>query len=275
MHMKLSGIKAIKAIRESQNRWALLAIVVGAQLINIYAISWLPLFFDNSDSNLPVYQYRLLSMALSLLLIWFFAPNALRLFKFRIGKYPRTYTALIFTGLILGSLIYGHFQNFTLLTSLDAIVFSLFIGLDEEFFNRAFVYGLLERVGIEFAMIVSSVIFGLAHFTNFFYGDESFDYVLGHVIQAAGYGYLMSGLMIATGSVWMPVAIHGLTDLRWVVMESGDYSEIVSGSTNWIVTIFATSAYVVAGRALVGIEKQRFNLPESWKGPLRWLGLIE
>ena len=103
--MELSGLrasKAIKAIRESQNRWALLAIVVGAQLINIYAISWLPLFFDNSESNLPVYQYRLLSMALSLLLIWIFAPNALRLFRFRIGKYPRTYTALIFIGLILG-----------------------------------------------------------------------------------------------------------------------------------------------------------------------------
>ena len=273
--MKLSGIKAIKAIRESQNRCALLAIVLGAQLLNIYAISWLPLFFDNSESNLPVYQYRLISMALSLLLIWIFAPNALRFFRVRIGKYPRTYTALIFIGLILGSLIYGRFQNFSLLTSLDAIVFSLFIGLDEEFFNRAFVYGLLERVGMEFALVVSSVIFGLAHFTNFFYGDESFDYVLGHVIQAAGYGYLMVALMIATGSVWMPVAIHGLTDLRWVVMEPGDYSEIVSGSTNWLVTVLVTTAYVVAGRALVGIEKQRFNLPESWKRPLRWLGLIE
>ena len=107
MHMKLSGIKAIKAIRESQNRCALLAIVLGAQLLNIYAISWLPLFFDNSESNLPVYQYRLISMALSLLLIWIFAPNALRFFRVRIGKYPRTYTALIFIGLILGSLIMG------------------------------------------------------------------------------------------------------------------------------------------------------------------------
>lgn len=270
--MKLSGIKAI---RESHNRWALLAIVMGAQLINIYAISWLPLFFDNSESNLPVYQYRLISMALSLLLIWIFAPNALRLFKFRIGKYPRTYTALIFIGLISGSLIYGHFQNISLLTSFDAIVFSLFIGLDEEFFNRAFVYGLLERAGMEFAMVASSVIFGLAHFTNYFYGDESFDYVLGHVIQAAGYGYLMAALMIATGSVWMPVAIHGLTDLRWVVMQPGDYSEIVSGSTNWLATILVTTAYIVAGRALVGIEKKRINLPESWKRPLRWLGLIE
>ena len=86
---------------------------------------------------------------------------------------------------------------------------------------------------------------------------------------------IVTGMMIATGSVWLPVAFHGLTDLRWVVMQPGDYSEIVSGSTNWLVTILATSAYVVAGRILVGMEQQRFNLPESWKRPLRWLGLIE
>ena len=265
----------LSAIRKTENRWILLAIVLGAQFLNIYAISWLPISFDSGDNNLAVYQYRLLSMALSVLLIWVFAPNALRLFRVRIGSYPRSYTAIIFLGLILGSLIYGGIEDFPILASLDAIVFSLFIGLDEEFFSRVVVYGLLELVGMEFAMVVSALIFGALHFMNFIYGDESFNYVLGHVIQAAGYGYLMVALMIATGNVWMPVALHGLTDLRWVVMDAGEYSEIISGSTNWLVTVVITTVHVIAGRALVGLDRKRIRLPESWNGALRWLGLVE
>lgn len=263
------------AIRRIENRWALLAIVVAAQFLNIYAISWLPLSFEDSDSNLPVYEYRLISLALSVLLVWIFAPNALRLFRFRIGNSPKFYTAMMFAGLALGSLLFGWFHDFTVMASLDAILFSLFIGLDEEFFNRVFVFGLLERVGAEFAMAVSAIIFGAAHFTNYFYGGESFNYVLGHVIQAAGYGYLMVAFMISTGSVWVPVAIHGMSDLRWVVMDSVDYSAIVSGSTNWFMTFFVTAVFVVSARLILGFEEKKFHLPESWNGALKFLGLIE
>jgi membrane protease YdiL (CAAX protease family) len=265
----------LSAIRRTENRWALLAIVVAAQFLNIFAISWLPLSFEDGDSNLPVYEYRLISLALSVLLIWIFAPNALKYFKVRIGNYPKFYTAMIFIGLALGSLLFGWFHHFSILQSLDAILFSLFIGLDEEFFNRVFVYGLLERVGMEFAMAVSAIIFGAAHFTNYFYGNESFGYVLGHVIQAAGFGYVMVAIMITTGNVWIPVALHGLTDLRWVVMDSVDYSAIVSGTTNWFATIFATIGYIACARLILGFEKREFHLPKSWNGALRYLGLIE
>ena len=47
----------LSAIRRTENRWALLAIVIAAQFVNIFAISWLPLSFEDSDSNLPVYEY--------------------------------------------------------------------------------------------------------------------------------------------------------------------------------------------------------------------------
>ena len=265
----------LSAIRRTENRWVLLAIVISAQLVNIYAISWLPVSFEDSDSNLPVYVYRLISLALSLLLIWIFAPNALKYFKVRIGNYPKYYTAMIFIGLALGSLVYGWFHHFPVLISLDAILFSVFIGLDEEFFNRVFVFGLLERVGAEFAMAVSAIIFGAAHLTNYFYGYESFSYVLGHVIQAAGFGYFMVALMIATGNVWIPVALHGMTDLRWVVMDSVDYSAIVSGGTNWFMTFFVTSIFVISARFVLGFKERKFHFPNSWNGTLRYLGLIE
>ena len=265
----------LSAIRRTENRWALLAIVIAAQFMNIYAISWLPLSFENSDSNLPVYEYRLISLALSVLLIWIFAPNALKYFKVRIGNYPKFYTGMIFVGLTLGSLVFGWFHHFPVLASLDALMFSLLIGLDEEFFNRVFVFGLLERVGLEFAMTVSAVIFGAAHFTNYFYGDESFSYVLGHVIEAAGFGYFMVALMIATGNVWVPVALHGMTDLRWVVMDSVDYSTIVSGGTNWVITFFVTFGYFACARFVLGFHERKFHMPSSWNGALRYLGLIE
>jgi membrane protease YdiL (CAAX protease family) len=208
-------------------------------------------------------------------LIWIFAPNALKLFRLKLGGYPPYFTLMLFGALALGSLIYGGFNHFPILQSLDALLFSLFIGLDEEFFNRVFVFGLLQRIGVEFAMAVSAVIFGLAHLTNYFYGDESFNYVLGHVISAAGFGYLMVAVMVATGNVWVPVMIHGLSDLRWVVMDSGNYNAIVSGGTNWFASLFSAFVFVVGARLVLGFNEKRIELPQSWNGALKFLGLIE
>jgi membrane protease YdiL (CAAX protease family) len=182
---------------------------------------------------------------------------------------------MLFGALALGSLIYGRFNHFPILQTFDALLFSLFIGLDEEFFNRVFVFGLLQRIGVEFAMAVSAVIFGMAHLTNYFYGDESFNYVLGHVISAAGFGYLMAAILVATGNVWVPVMIHGLSDLRWVVMDSGDYNAIVSGGTNWFASLFSAFVFVVGARLVLGFNEKRIELPPSWNGALRYLGLIE
>ena len=265
----------LSAIRQIRKRWALVALVIAAQLLTIYAISWLPLSFQESDGNLPVYEYRLLNMALSLLLIWVFVPEAFKFFRLRLGGYPPIFTFALFGALVIGSLLYGWFQKFPILVSLDAIVFSLFIGLDEEFFGRVFAFGILQRAGTEFAMAVSAVVFGLAHLTNYYYGNESVSYVVGHVIEAAGYGYLMATLLIITGNVWVPVMIHGLSDLKWVTMDMGDYNAIVTGQTNWFATIVVTATFISFSRLMLAIHQERLRFPQSWQGALRWLGLVE
>ena len=269
VHMKLSEI------RQTRNPWAIAGILIAAQLVQIYVISWLPIFDWDSQSNWPVYQYRMISMAFSVALVWLFVPNALRMFRFRVGGYPKIFTTGIFLALFAASLIYGAIQSYPVLATLDAAIFSIFIGLDEEFFNRVFVFGILQRFGFEIALTISALIFGAAHFTNFIYGDESFNYVLGHVISAAGFGYFMAVLMYVTGSVWVPVALHGLTDLRWVTMDMSDYSTIVSGGTNWISVLFATTVFIGLSRITLALHHDRLHPPKSWMGTLRWFGLVE
>jgi membrane protease YdiL (CAAX protease family) len=35
------------------------------------------------------------------------------------------------------------------------------------------------------------------------------------VIGATGFGMLMAGVMVYSGTIWIPIAVHGLYNFRW------------------------------------------------------------
>ena len=270
-----AGQMKLGAIRRTKNPWTIAAILLAVHALQMFVIHKYTFTDWDPNSNLPVYVARLASMAFSVLAVWALVPEALVLFKLRIGSRSKWFVFGVFCSLTTSALIYGAINHFPVLSSIDAIIFSLFIGLDEEFFDRVFTFGLMQRLGLEIALIGSAVIFGALHLTNFFYGEESFNYVLGHVIEAAAFGYLMAVIMYVTGSVWLPVFMHGMTDLRWVTMDMGEYTTIVSGGTDWIAVLFTTAVFVGASRITLAMHQDRLHFPDSWLCTLRWFGLVE
>lgn len=101
-------------------------------------------------------------------------------------------------------------------TEYDSSVYGIILGflatavipaLVEEFALRGVVFGLLRRFGEGFALLVSSVIFGLMH---------------GNLVQAPfafAVGLGLGFVMLKSGSVWTSVTVHFINNAMAVVFE--------------------------------------------------------
>ena len=195
-------------------------------------------------------------------MIWFFAPQALQRIRIKFSGVGTLKVVAVIIGYFLAGLLVTRNYELPFWVVIDGGIFALFIGLDEEIFDRGLIFGLFEKWGTEFALLTSSVIFGLQHITNFFSGDDSFNYVLGHMINAAGFGYLMGAFMLSTGTIWVPVFLHGFADYRWVLMEPSEALAISGGQTNWIAVALSTCIMVVSARIMLS-ERNWLKLAES------------
>jgi membrane protease YdiL (CAAX protease family) len=106
----------------------------------------------------------------------------------------------------------GQFTSRTLGSAISALIFILSIGLGEEFVSRGFTYGMYARFGDKFAILASSLIFGLMHISWYLgkYWDPWAAYW--HISNAAAFGFFACCLMIATRSIWPGIVLHGLID---------------------------------------------------------------
>lgn len=161
---------------------------------------------------------------------------------------------------------------------LQGLVFALFIGIDEEFFSRGFIYASLEGYGVLVASAISSIHFGLLHLGNIAWGGQSVSYTLAQVISASAFGYLALGLMLFTGSIWIPILLHGLSDSPMQFEGAVHYTKIVTGHPDWAGTIGSAVIYVAIGWILIQFNN---NQTESrfikWmeSRPFEGLGIIE
>ena len=245
---------------DSGSRKRTLAVLILVFVIQYKVIWSLPILKWDLPGNLPVYLARLTSMASSLFFIWLFAPNALK--RFRIGFKGKSSAVVL--GALMAFLTIGYFsarnQNLAFLQLMDGAVFSLFIGLDEEFFDRGLIFGLLERHGTEFALAVSALIFGGEHFMNFLSGEDSFDYVLGHMVSAASYGYLMAAMMLLFRNIWVPAIVHAASDFSWVIMDPKQSSTITLGGTDWRNILLTSLVHIALARFMIYSIRRAPNL---------------
>ncbi|MBN1560647.1 CPBP family intramembrane metalloprotease [candidate division KSB1 bacterium] len=133
----------------------------------------------------------------------------------------------IIVGMLTGFLsIARHMPSFTdLLIRLAAIFF--FIALPEELLFRGVIYKLLEKQfkgkhRVRTAMIVSSVIFGLAHsnnrvapFLTIEIGGRAWDIPWVYVLLATVAGFFYCFVFIRTKKITAAAAIHLLVDWAW------------------------------------------------------------
>ncbi len=97
-------------------------------------------------------------------------------------------------------------------------VFSIALG--EEFVDRLLIFGLLQRFGTAFALLVSSALFGLSHMNVYVYDWKIWE-AFHHVMSAFGFGLFMGALLIATRSIWVPVFFHMIYD--WPIIFETEY----------------------------------------------------
>lgn len=97
--------------------------------------------------------------------------------------------------------------NFSMMSALIAFISAVVISpIYEEIFYRGFMYRFFRnRVGIPSAIVISSLIFTIAHIPTYNAMPVNF---LGGVIFALAYE--------RTNSIWPPVLIHGLTNAVFV-----------------------------------------------------------
>jgi hypothetical protein len=90
------------------------------------------------------------------------------------------------------------------------------IGFNEETASRGILlYGLERLRSRRFALILSSVLFGVTHLAGLAFGwplGESLHRVLGASIL----GLMLGVVRLRTGSIWFPIAIHGLWNFTFL-----------------------------------------------------------
>jgi uncharacterized protein len=84
------------------------------------------------------------------------------------------------------------------------------VGIFEEVvFRGILLQGLESRIGTLKAVFISSIIFGLVHYTNMLSGQNP---LLTHlqVLHAASIGLLMGAIVVRTNSLWPSIILHGV-----------------------------------------------------------------
>ena len=150
------------------------------------------------------------------------------------------------------------------------VITLLSIGLAEEMISRVLVFGTLQRFGTRFAVLASSILFGLMHI-NVYLPDWSTWDAYWHVMMATGFGLLTCAIFIATRSYWVVVIFHALSD--WTVVfdklnnqGSDDYSPGILEGLWWGVESFAIE-YGIVGLILL------FLLRGKWPRWAIWLAI--
>ena len=141
----------------------------------------------------------------------------------------------------------------------------------EEFLFRVYVFGFLLQYGkernyknpIPRALILSSLLFGVAHIFNVFRDDIEVYSVINQVILAFGLGMLFQSLLIRFKSILIPIVIHSIINYlgmykRYLYEESFFEAEQYNFSDFFIslLTILVIILFVITPISYSLIRKQ-------------------
>jgi membrane protease YdiL (CAAX protease family) len=231
--------------------------------VSIWGVSLIP--FD----QLPIgnfwrgFTYHGFCALLWLVFMRVLTPGALPRLRIRVNKKRFLITILIIAYFISGSFYQAHWAGSSLLNILSGLMFALFIGLNEDLFSRGLIFGLLEKYGIAMAAALQALHFGLLHFGNYVWGGQSLSYTSAQIVDAAAFGYLCCGLMIFTGSIWVPILFHGLSDFPMQLTSQAAFTAQVTGSPEWAGTLLKAALMVVVGAILIEMHSPKSFAPAT------------
>ena len=225
--------RALGRLREMRAAGVLIAFIL-LLLWDTYGLDPIPFGQIFGDTPWAGISYHVLSALGSIFFIWVFCPQALR----RITHRPTRKHALVGAGVVV--VIACQFfsevaiPGFSIWMVTKAILFCLSIGLGEEFFSRGLIYGLFERFDWRWAIGISSLEFGLSHFTNMIGGGQDFAQTSAQVLSACAFGFLAAALMLYTGNIWFGIVMHGLSDYSLVSTPHDVYVKNLTAAVDWV-----------------------------------------
>lgn len=132
--------------------------------------------------------------------------------------------ALYFLPLLAAELLpFGNGFDLSLsLTRVGLIfLFAAVVGINEELFFRGLIFKILETKGLKYAVIVSSLLFGIGHAFTALSGSDPL-YVLVLIIFAGLFGLICGQLVVLTKSIVPAIIWHGLHDfIASITLETG------------------------------------------------------
>jgi hypothetical protein len=252
---------------------ASLLFVLIATLISIWGLNLIPIQKLPITPFWRVIIFRFVSAVVAILALASVNPHALKRFGFRFNLKKMMIGLSLVLVMSSAGIIQTSYKDFSPSMIFEGFIFSLFIGIDEDFFSRGLIYGVLEKHGRYIAAGLSSVHFGLLHLGNVIWGGQSLAYTSGQVIEAASFGFLACGLMLFTGSIWVPILLHGLTDFPMQFESQLTYVKEVTGMTDWTGTLINFLINLTIGSLLIHFsQEERSGVLETF---LKKANLIE
>ncbi|QHC58617.1 type II CAAX endopeptidase family protein [Rathayibacter sp. VKM Ac-2760] len=106
------------------------------------------------------------------------------------------------------------------------LIGSLLIGVGEElYFRGLFRVAVRGHHGELAALLITSVAFGLAHTVGYLFNGVPAPATALAVVFLAMDGALFYGALRATGTLWVPIVLHGLGDFARFLQQGGDAHE--------------------------------------------------
>ncbi len=171
------------------------------------------------------------SFALSLVLLIFIRRQGLNE-KYGLIKPERIKRNVLFIIIFLFMIAYnlkdGFHINYNLSGTVCYIISMLFVGLIEEVIFRGFLFKAIYKESPGFAVVISSVTFGIGHIVNLLNGAELIGTAL-QIVYAAAAGYIFTVYFIKSKSIIPCIITHSLVNALSVFTdaESGNFSSVI------------------------------------------------
>jgi len=123
----------------------------------------------------------------------------------------------------------------------EGLFLAFLIGFGEEIFCRGLMFSALERYGVWTAAIVNSIVFGILHLGNFLWGHQSGSFSISQMSSAMAIGFMFTGMMLYTGSIYYPIIFHALIDLPVILKSPAEVNSLLASHppTNYLLADLA------------------------------------
>lgn len=184
---------------------AVIGFSIGALLIFQF-----PTFIPNDDLQ-SAFVYLLMGGAF-FYFTWSYKLPSLAYFRLPEFSIPSLAGILVAVLIVLLRVTSDSIITLPLWPAITGVIHIFAIGFGEELVSRGFAFGVFRKHGPTFAVIFSSLFFGLMHI-NLYLGTDWDPYrAYWHCLSAAGFGLTAAVLMIVCRSIVVPIVMHALYD---------------------------------------------------------------